>query len=110
MGKMNGTTRDEMERQWRAVDGLIEGLLTPADPILEAALRASGEAGLPAHQVAANQGALLALLARALGARAILEIGTLGGYSTIWLARALAPGGRLVTIERTSGMSRYSVT
>jgi predicted O-methyltransferase YrrM len=84
---------------WTAVDGYITGLLVPADPALDAALEASAAAGLPAIGVAPNQGKLLMLLARLQGARRILEIGTLGGYSTIWLARALPPGGRLVTLE-----------
>lgn len=84
---------------WTAVDGYITGLLVPADPALDAALEASAAAGLPAINVAPNQGKLLMLLARLQGARRILEIGTLGGYSTIWLARALPAGGRLVTLE-----------
>lgn len=74
-------------------------LLVPSDEALDAALDASAAAGLPAIQVSASQGKLLHLLARMQGARAILEIGTLGGYSTIWLARALPEGGRLVTLE-----------
>jgi predicted O-methyltransferase YrrM len=84
---------------WTAVDGYIAGMLVQADPVLEAALEASAAAGLPAINVAPNQGKLLMLLARLQGARSILEVGTLGGYSTIWLARALPPGGRLVTLE-----------
>jgi predicted O-methyltransferase YrrM len=87
------------EQRWSEVDLYVEGLLQPADPILEEALRRSEEAGLPPIQVAPNQGALLQFIARAQGARRILEIGTLGGYSTIWLARALPAGGRLVTLE-----------
>jgi predicted O-methyltransferase YrrM len=85
--------------QWTAVDRYFEGFFVPADPVLDEALRASAAAGLPAIQVSASQGKLLHLLARACGARAILEIGTLGGYSAIWLARALPAGGRLVTLE-----------
>ena len=84
---------------WSAVDRYINQLLVPSDAGLDAALAASVEAGLPAINVAPNQGKLLQLLARLQGARAILEIGTLGGYSTIWLARALPPGGRLITLE-----------
>ena len=68
--------------------------------MLDAALQAGAAAGLPAHEVSALQGSLLALLARLRGARRILELGTLGGYSTIWLARTLPAGGRLVTLER----------
>src|SRR4051812_10203908 len=71
----------------------------PADPVLDAALKASADGGLPAIAVAPNQGKMLQLIARIHGARRILEIGTLGGYSTIWLARALPPEGRLVTLE-----------
>ena len=85
--------------QWTAVDRYITDALVPSDPVLEAALQASTDAGLPAINVAPNQGKLLHLLARIHGARTILEIGTLGGYSTIWLARALPAGGRLVTLE-----------
>jgi predicted O-methyltransferase YrrM len=84
---------------WTAVDGYITDHLVPTDAALDTALRASAEAGLPDIQVSANQGKLLHLLARAQGARSILELGTLGGYSTIWLAQALPPGGRLVTLE-----------
>jgi predicted O-methyltransferase YrrM len=84
---------------WRSVDRYMEGLLLPPDPVLDAALQANTAAGLPAIDVAPNQGKLLYLMARMLGARTILEIGTLGGYSTIWLARALPAGGKVVTIE-----------
>jgi len=84
---------------WAQVDELTAGLLVGEDEALAAALAASAQAGLPAIAVSPNQGKLLAMLARLHGARSILELGTLGGYSTIWLARALAPGGRLVTLE-----------
>ncbi|WET77862.1 O-methyltransferase [Amycolatopsis sp. QT-25] len=84
---------------WSKVDEYIFDALIPADPTLDGALAASAEAGMPSIAVAPNQGKLLHLLARMIGARSILEIGTLGGYSTIWLARALPPGGRLVTLE-----------
>jgi predicted O-methyltransferase YrrM len=87
------------QTQWTAVDEYLSDLLLPPDPALEAALDASRAAGLPAINVSAPQGKLLFLLARLQGARRILEIGTLGGYSTIWLGRALPPGGRLVTLE-----------
>ena len=82
-----------------SVDAFLTGLLSPDDEALSAARRASDAAGLPAIAVSAPQGKLLGILARAIGARRILEIGTLGGYSTIWLARALVPGGTLVTLE-----------
>ncbi|MEV8452120.1 O-methyltransferase [Streptomyces sp. NPDC052095] len=85
--------------RWAEVDGYFNGLLVGPDEVLDAAVAASGEAGLPAIQVAANQGKLLNLLARLQGARRVLEIGTLGGYSTIWLARALPEGGKVVTLE-----------
>jgi predicted O-methyltransferase YrrM len=85
---------------WTAVDGYIsEHLLAPA-PVLDAAIAASDEAGLPPIAITPNQGKLLELLARIHKAQRILELGTLGGYSTIWLARALPEGGRLVTLER----------
>ncbi|QPC45358.1 O-methyltransferase [Kaustia mangrovi] len=87
------------EAEWTAVDRYITDTLVHPDPALDAALRASEEAGLPAISVSANQGKLLQLMARMQGARNILEIGTLGGYSTIWLARALPRGGRLITLE-----------
>ncbi len=84
---------------WSAVDRYITGLFVPPDPALDAAIEAMAAAGLPPHNVSPNEGKLLHLLARLRGARSILEIGTLGGYSTIWLARALPPGGRLITLE-----------
>lgn len=87
------------QEQWSAVDEYVGNLLVPHDPALEAALKASEEAGLPAIQVSPPQGKLLNLLARSIGARAILEFGTLGGYSTIWLGRALPADGRLITLE-----------
>jgi predicted O-methyltransferase YrrM len=85
--------------QWTAVDQYITDLLIPADPALEGALAASVAADLPAISVSPAQGKLLMLLAQLQGAQNILEMGTLGGYSTIWLARALPEGGRLVTLE-----------
>lgn len=85
--------------RWTAVDRYITNRLVPADPALEAALADSDAAGLPSIAVTPSQGKLLELLARIQGARTILELGTLGGYSTIWLARALPPGGRLITLE-----------
>lgn len=87
------------ERSWTAVDEYVESLFERPDPALEGALRDSSAAGLPAISVSPNQGKLLHILARAVGARRILEIGTLGGYSTIWLARALPTHGRLLTLE-----------
>jgi predicted O-methyltransferase YrrM len=87
------------QHTWTAVDDYFNGLLVEEDEALRAAGRGSEAAGLPPHQVAPNQGKLLHLLARLRGARRILEIGTLGGYSTLWLARALPEDGRLVTLE-----------
>ncbi len=84
---------------FEAVDRYICEHLLPADASLDNALQKSTAAGLPAINVAPNQGKLLYVLARAMGAKNILEIGTLAGYSTIWLARALAPGGRITTLE-----------
>jgi predicted O-methyltransferase YrrM len=84
---------------WGAVDRFITDRLVAVDAVLEEALRASEAAGLPSICVTPNQGKLLQLLAKGIGARTILELGTLGGYSTIWLARALPPGGRLITLE-----------
>ncbi|MFJ4896912.1 O-methyltransferase [Streptomyces sp. NPDC088727] len=87
------------QTRWTEVDDYFNALLLGPDEALDAAVEASGKAGLPAIQVAANQGKLLNLLARLQGARTVLEIGTLGGYSTIWLARALPEGGSVVTLE-----------
>ncbi len=87
------------EPRWTAVDAWIESSLLGTDDALAHALTTSTTAGLPAIQVAPNQGKLLALLAESVAAKSILEVGTLGGYSAIWLARALAPGGKLVTLE-----------
>lgn len=87
------------QKTWSAVDDYIVGNLLPADTVLEAALRSNRSGGLPAIDVSPAQGKLLYLLARMNQATRILEIGTLGGYSTIWLARALPNDGRLVTLE-----------
>jgi predicted O-methyltransferase YrrM len=85
--------------QWTSVDRYITDRLVPPDPALDAALQASTAAKLPPIAVAPNQGKLLQLIARVHGARTILELGTLGAYSTIWLARALPPDGHLITLE-----------
>jgi predicted O-methyltransferase YrrM len=87
------------QQQWTAVDDYITGALHEPDEVLDAALAASAAAGLPPIAVSPAQGKLLNLLARMIKARRILEFGTLGGYSTIWLARALPPDGRLITLE-----------
>jgi predicted O-methyltransferase YrrM len=91
--KQNGS------RLWTRVDLYFEQQLLPPDEALQAALRANSNAGLPAIDVTPLQGKFLELLVRICGARRILEIGTLGGYSTIWLARALPDGGSLITLE-----------
>lgn len=92
-------TPEQQLEQWTAVDNYLTGLVVRPDPALAQAQLAADEAGLPAIAVAPNQGKLLHLLVRATGARRILEIGTLAGFSTIWLASALPPGGRLITLE-----------
>ncbi|MGW3626986.1 O-methyltransferase [Streptomyces sp. NPDC000880] len=92
-------TQEHLQDQWTAVDSYVTDHLAPASEALTAALAASEAAGLPPIQVAPNQGKLLYLLAQLQGARTVLEIGTLGGYSTIWLARALPENGRLISLE-----------
>lgn len=87
------------DQQWAATDAFLADRLAPADNALAAALAVNSLAGLPAIDVSPLLGKLLHVLARGIGARRILEIGTLGGYSTIWLARALPPDGRVITLE-----------
>lgn len=87
------------QKTWTAVDQYLNDRIVRPDAALTAALEASQAAGLPQIAVSAPQGKLLNLLARSMGARRILEIGTLGGYSAIWLARSLPPGGRLISLE-----------
>jgi predicted O-methyltransferase YrrM len=87
------------QTQWTAVDRYFTETLVPSDAVLDAALQANAEAGLPTIDVAPNQGKFLQLLVQLRGARRILEIGTLGGYSSIWMARALPADGRLTTLE-----------
>ena len=87
------------KQQWTEVDSYLVSLLAPSDNSLDRALTDSTAAGLPEINVAPNQGKLLQLLATAHGSRRILEIGTLGGYSTIWLARALPSDGELISLE-----------
>ena len=99
-------------KTWNDVDRYLSELLVKPDSVLAATLEASAAAGLPPINVADNQGKLLMLLALSRGARNILEIGTLGGYSTIWLARALPAGGRLVTLEADpthAGVARENI-
>jgi caffeoyl-CoA O-methyltransferase len=87
------------QTQWTAIDDYIASLLIPADPSLDATLQSTVDGELPLINVAPNQGKLLQILALTLNARRILEIGTLAGYSTIWLARALPADGKLITLE-----------
>src|SRR5262245_7535754 len=96
------------QEQWTAVDAYITDLLVSSDSALDAALEASAAASLPSINVTPNQGKLLQLLAQACGARRILELGTLGGYSTIWLARALPADGHLITLESDSTHARVA--
>ena len=88
-----------MQKQWSDVDNYLIENLIPDDAVLSQVLENNQRNGLPAHDVAANQGQLLALFIRMVGAKSILEIGTLGAYSTIWMARELPPSGRLITLE-----------
>ncbi|MEX0590373.1 MAG: O-methyltransferase [Xanthobacteraceae bacterium] len=100
------------QARWNEVEGYFIEHLVPPDPALDAALASSDAAGLPAINVAPTHGKLLHLLARLQGARKILEIGTLGGYSTIWLARALPGNGRLITLEleqRNAELARANI-
>jgi predicted O-methyltransferase YrrM len=90
---------DAQSDRWTEVDRFFSDALIAPDPVLESALESSRAAGLPAINVSPNQGKLLEILARILNARSILEIGTLGAYSTIWLARGMQAGGRLITLE-----------
>lgn len=87
------------EERWTAVDAYVEERLLGSDPVPGNALRASEAAGLPSIAVSPAQGKWLSVMTKAIGASRVLELGTLGGYSGIWLARALPPAGRLVTIE-----------
>src|ERR1700691_5880287 len=96
------------EDRWSEVDDYFEQELLPPDAALTAALAASAKAGLPNIQVSPSQGKLLQLLALSIGAQRILEVGTLGGYSTIWMARALPAGGKLVTLELSALHARVA--
>lgn len=91
---------DTDQNTWTDVDHYLAEKLIPLDPAMDSAQAAAAAAGMPPISVSAMQGRLLQIFASSLHARAILEIGTLGGYSTIWLARGLAPGGRIVTLEK----------
>jgi len=100
------------QQHWTEVERYLNDRLIPGDPVLDAVLEANAAAGLPPIDVSSNEGKLLQLLAQLCRAQRILEIGTLGGYSTIWLARALPPGGRLVTLEanlKHAGVARSNI-
>jgi predicted O-methyltransferase YrrM len=101
-------TMPEDNLLWSSVDGYLDGLFVGDDRALEDTLRSIEQAGMPAISVSPSQGKLLHVLARAVGARRMLELGTLAGYSTIWLARALPPDGRLVTIEFEAAHARVA--
>lgn len=97
-----------MKNEWALVDEYIVDRLLPPDPVMDSVLSANAAAGLPAIDVAPNQGKLLHIFARMVNARRVLEIGTLGGYSTIWLARALPADGIVVTLESDPGHARVA--
>jgi predicted O-methyltransferase YrrM len=90
------------QQLWTSVDDYITDLFVPFDPVMQEVLATSEAAGLPSISVAPNEGKLLMLLAQLCGARTILEIGTLGGYSTIWFARGMLSGGSLITLEASA--------
>ncbi|MEY8745274.1 O-methyltransferase [Paenibacillus tundrae] len=96
---MKNVNSSSLLHTWTQVDQYLNERLIPADPLLEQALNRNTVAGLPAHDVTPNQGKFLQLLLQIQGATRVLEIGTLGGYSTIWMARALPDQGRIVTLE-----------
>ena len=94
-----GNSKVNQPNRWNEVDHYINSLLLPNDKDLQAALEANAEAGLPSHDVTPNQGKFLPAIAENTGASRVLEIGTLGAYSTIWMARALPDHGRIVSLE-----------
>lgn len=100
--KMKNINTTNLQHTWTQVDDYMNDLLIPSDSLLEHTLQSNAEAGLPAHDVTPNQGKLLHLLLQIQGASRVLEIGTLGGYSTIWMARALPEHGRIVSLESES--------
>ncbi|MFM7798505.1 MAG: O-methyltransferase, partial [Planctomycetota bacterium] len=102
------TSATPQQSTWDAVDRALEAWLAPQDDALLAATQSAARAGLPEVAVSPAQGRLLEVLARAIGARRVLEVGTLAGYSAIWLARALPPGGELVTLELDPDRARLA--
>ena len=97
-----------MSESWSVVDAYLKGVLLPDDPSASATLAANAKAGLPAIDVSPNQGRLLQLLVRMCGARRVLEIGTLGGYSTMWIGRGLPEDGTIVTLEVNEAHARVA--
>jgi predicted O-methyltransferase YrrM len=97
-----------MSESWSVVDAYLNGVLLPGDAIADATLAANAAAGLPAIDVSPTQGRLLQLLVRMSGATRVLEIGTLGGYSTMWIGRGLPEGGTIVTLEVNEAHARVA--
>ncbi|MCC7054637.1 MAG: O-methyltransferase [Gemmatimonadaceae bacterium] len=98
----------DMDDRWQAVDAYFAGAVLAADPALASALESNAAAGLPAYDVSPLQGQLLGVLVEAANARRVLEIGTLGGFSTIWLARAVGPSGSVTTLELEPDYARVA--
>ena len=107
---MNQESSQKYSQKWAEVDRYLASHLVEEDPVLQQVLVNNHQAGLPAHDVASNQGKLLALFAQICGAQKVLEIGTLGAYSTIWLARALPEPGKVVTLEADPHHARVAQT
>mgnify|MGYP003365578386 CR=1 FL=1 len=107
---MNSVNSQEDSQKWAEVDSYLVSHLVDDDPVLQQVLNNNHQAGLPAHDVAPNQGKLLALFVQITGAQKVLEIGTLGAYSTIWLARALPVSGKVVTLEADPHHARVAQT
>ena len=97
-----------MQIRWSSVDAYFSQELIPVDSTLDAVLAANAEAGMPPHDVSPLQGRFLSLLVKAVGAKRVLEIGTLGGYSTVWFARSIAPDGKVVTLEIDTGRAEIA--
>ena len=97
-----------MSESWSVIDAYLNGVLLPPDPIADAILAANAQAGLPAIDVSPTQGRLLQLLVRMSGARRVLEVGTLGGYSTMWIWRGLPEDGTVVTLEVNEAHARVA--
>ncbi|MFU2317551.1 O-methyltransferase [Rahnella sp. PCH160] len=107
---MSQLSPEKYAEKWTEVDHYLVSHLVEIDPVLEQVLKNNHEAGLPAHDVAPNQGKLLAMFIQMTGAQKVLEIGTLGAYSTIWMARALSASGCVVTLEADPHHARVAQT